>query len=295
MNELQEAIDDYLIELAGVKRASDKTVISYRIDLHQFNSIITSFNIETLGRISEKQLKRYLFKLNESGLSKQSVSRKLSSVRGFFNYLIRNELIENNPAINIKNPRTEKRLPQTINLDSFSKIIKLIEEEKKGEEALLYKIFFEVLYGGSLRVSELCALDKNDFNPATNTIKVFGKGAKERIIPIGKSLTDLIKKYLSIRNDKSNLALFTTLKGRRLYPRLIHRVVSTYISKVSDISKKSPHVLRHSSATHMLDNGADLMAVKEILGHENLSTTQIYTHVSVERLKKTFKNAHPKS
>jgi len=295
MNKTQKTIESYLRELSGVKRAAEKTVKSYSNDLEQFNEYLTKIDVEVPEKITEKHLRRYLYNLNDIGLSKTSVARKLSSVRGFFDFLIRNGIIENNVAEGLKNPKSNKRLPETINLDSFTKIIKLIDEEKKGEEALLYKIIFEVLYGGSLRVSELCGLNINDFNPESKTLKIMGKGSKERIVPIGALTSELIKNYLSTRTDKTNNALFLTLTGRRLYPRHVHRVVSNYLGKVTDILKKSPHILRHSSATHMLDNGADLMAVKEILGHENLSTTQIYTHVSVERLKKTFKNAHPKS
>jgi site-specific recombinase XerD len=151
-------------------------------------------------------------------------------------------------------------------------------------------------YGCALRVSELCNLNYGDLDLKRKTLRVKGKGSKVRIVPVGDKSIEIIKKYLQKNNYlNNNDPLIKTRGGKRIYPRLVQRLTNKYLSKVSDIKKKSPHVLRHSAATHMLDNGADLRAVKEILGHENLSTTQIYTHVSVERLKSTYKKSHPKS
>ena len=155
---------------------------------------------------------------------------------------------------------------------------------------------FELLYGSALRVSELCALYYGDIDLIGKTIKVKGKGSKERILPLGVHSIEAINNYLKLVERKSiSSPLFLTKNNKRIYPRIIQKYIKENIQLVSDISKKSPHVLRHSAATHMLDNGADLLSVKEILGHENLSTTQIYTHVSIERLKKTYKTSHPKS
>lgn len=294
MINIQKTVGNYIEELSGIARFSDKTLSAYRNDLEQFTAFLDEINIKDITRLTEKQLKRFLVYLNQKKLSPVSVSRKLSAVRGYFKYLSENELIDGNPALGLKNPKTGRKIPEVVNSDFFTHIMDKIESETKGEKTFLYKLVFELLYGGSLRVSELCGLNKSDLDLRKKTIRVLGKGNKYRIIPIGSSVSRLLADYLENYNPV-NEALLITLTGRRLYPRFVHRLVKHYLSEVSDVSRKSPHILRHSSATHMLDNGADLMAVKEILGHENLSTTQIYTHVSVERLKQTFKNAHPKS
>jgi integrase/recombinase XerC len=160
----------------------------------------------------------------------------------------------------------------------------------------LVKIIFEILYGCALRVSELCNIKYSDLDVAKSQIRVLGKGNKTRVVPIGEKSLVVLKEYLDLNpvNSHSDY-LIRNKNNQKIYPRFVHRIVNKYLSLVTDIKKKSPHVLRHSAATHMLDNGADLMAVKDILGHENLSTTQIYTHVSIERLKSTYKKSHPKS
>jgi site-specific recombinase XerD len=158
------------------------------------------------------------------------------------------------------------------------------------------KIIFELLYGSALRVGELCSLNIGDLDLKNRSIRVKGKGNKVRIVPLGSKSIDIVKEYHpNISSIDINTPLITTKGGNRIYPQFVYRIVNGYLSKVTDIKKKSPHILRHSAATHMLDAGADIRAVKEILGHENLTTTQIYTHISVERLKKTYKKSHPKS
>ena len=215
-------------------------------------------------------------------------------MRGFFIFLEQQELITKNPIAGTNNPKTERNLPEIITLDSYEKILKLLEEEKK--ENFQEKLIFELLYGCALRVSELCGLNFEDIDISRKSIKVFGKGKKTRIVPLGDKSIKIFQDFLNSKQDQKHFGpLFLAKSGKRIYPRYVGRLVKKYLSKVTDISKKSPHILRHTAATHMLDKGADLLGVKEILGHENLSTTQIYTHVSVERLKKAHKNAHPKS
>ncbi|MBN1300263.1 MAG: tyrosine-type recombinase/integrase [Melioribacteraceae bacterium] len=218
----------------------------------------------------------------------------MASLRGFFEYLVRNSIIETSPLKQIKNPKVRRQIPETLSLDSFLKIIKFLVDQNT-EESLLKAAVFELLYGCALRVSEVCSLSYYDIDLEKSLIKVTGKGSKQRIIPLGDKSKVILSSYLSIINKKGTDKFFTTSTGNRIYSRFVQKFVKELIGKFSDISKKSPHVLRHSAATHMLDRGADLMSVKELLGHENLSTTQIYTHVSVERLKKTYKKAHPKS
>lgn len=293
------SISAFLSELRGVKRYSDNTVNAYRRDLEQFLNFCESKNISDPSKVSEKNIRLFIMELNDSEvkLTKSSISRKLSAIRGFFDYLVKNEIIESNPVKNIPNPKSSRKLPETINVDYFSEIYRFIDEENNPDKAKLLKAIFELLYGCALRVSELCNLNIRDVDFGVNSMRILGKGAKVRIVPIADKSLEVLRDYLNTRGSRPapDEPLFFTPTGNRIYPRFVQHVVKKYIGKVSDISKKSPHVLRHSAATHMLDNGADLMAVKEILGHENLSTTQIYTHVSVERLKQSYKKAHPKS
>jgi site-specific recombinase XerD len=230
--------------------------------------------------------------LTESGLEKKSIARNLSSLRGLLHYSEIKGYSDPDSVISIPNPKVKRNLPQIASLDSILKIYNIAE--KAGQNKLLVEAIFELLYGCALRVGEICNLNIVDLDLTRNTLRVLGKGSKVRIVPVGSKSIPVIQKYLQSRND-TNKSLLVNKDGKSIYPRLVYRIVNKYLSQVTDISKRSPHILRHSAATHMLDKGADLNAVKEILGHENLSTTQIYTHVSVERLKKTYKKAHPKS
>jgi site-specific recombinase XerD len=205
-----------------------------------------------------------------------------------------NEIIPTNPIAKIPNPKVRRKLPEILNLDSFLEIIRLLSENNNFE-SLRDRAIFELLYGCALRVSELCGLNYSDIDLKNNIIRVMGKGSKERIVPIGSKSIEVIKQYLNTIETTKTSPLIIDNSNNRINRQKIYEIVKKNIEKVSDIKKKSPHILRHSAATHMLDNEADLMAVKEILGHENLSTTQIYTHISIERLKKAYKKAHPKS
>ena len=289
-----ESIKNYLSELNGVKRVSQNTLTAYQKDLSQFLIFLDKKGIESYKKITEKVIRYFIVELNESKLTKTSISRKLSVLRGYFGFLNQQEIIDANPLSSIKNPKSNRNLPEIITLDSFEKILKLLDEENKDNSDT--KLIFELLYGCALRVSEVCNLNHGDIDLSRKSIRVFGKGSKTRIVPFGDKSIAVYQKFISSNPTLSNSEpLLKTKNGKRIYPRYVSRLVNKYLSKVSDVSKKSPHVLRHTAATHMLDNGADLVGVKEILGHENLSTTQIYTHVSIERLKKAYKNAHPKS
>lgn len=288
-------IDDFLTELDAVRRYSENTISSYRKDLSQFEEFLSEKNIKAVTQVTEKTIRLFLINLNQQELSKSSISRKLSALRSFFDYVV--QQVENaaNPAKGIKNPKFKRKLPGTINLDSFYEIFRLLDEDDDLYRRSLKKAIFELLYGCSLRVSELCSLKVHDVNLTNLTIKVLGKGSKYRIVPLGEKSADVINKYLDQRKEVQSKNFFLDKDGNPIDRWYVYRLVKKYLSKVTDIEQRSPHILRHSSATEMLNRGADLMAVKEILGHENLSTTQIYTHVSVEHLKKSYKSAHPKS
>ncbi len=286
--------DVYIEEIKSVKRYSPNTIKSYSEDLNYFLNFCEGYSKTKTSDISEKFIKSYLMNLNEKELAKKSISRKLSSLRGMFKFAFQRNYIDINPTVMISNPKAQRKLPEVIPTMSILEIYK--EAELGDKNPKLIKVIFELLYGCALRVSELCQLNRIDLDLNEKILKVLGKGNKMRIVPVGGKSIIIINDYLLGKTFQDpNSPLLIDGEGKRIYPRLVHRIVSKYLSKVTDIKKKSPHILRHSAATHMLDNGADLRAVKEILGHENLSTTQIYTHVSVERLKSTYKKAHPKS
>ena len=292
--QLKNAIDNFISDLTNVKRYSDNTIKAYNTDLVHFYNYCENYNKMNLSHITEKFIKTYLMRLNESGFSMRSISRKLASIRGLFKFAYSNNLIDFNPTLNISNPKAEKKLPEIINEEAIDELYSVIDNSSKDPK--LVKCIIEILYGCALRVSELCNLNYVDVDLNTNTVRVLGKGNKTRIVPIGSKSKIIIKDYISDKTFRnSNDAFLVNKHGRRIYSRMVHRMVNKYLSQVTDIKKKSPHIFRHSAATHMLDRGADLRAVKEILGHENLSTTQIYTHVSVERLKSAYKKSHPKS
>ena len=289
---VEKILQEYLRNLKSVKRYSENTIKSYRTDIVKFNSYCLEFSKKDISDINEKFIKSYLMVLSETGIEKKSISRKLSSIKGMFRYAYLNEYLKVNPASAISSPKISRKLPEVISTNAILDVYKEIDKDKKPQ---LIKAIFEILYGCAIRVDELCKLNYGDLDLEEGTLKVLGKGSKMRIVPVGGKSIEVINDYLKTRTfDTMSTPLFTN-NGKRIYPRFVHRLVNKYLSRVTDLKKKSPHVLRHSAATHMLDNGADLKAVKEILGHENLSTTQIYTHVSVERLKSTYKKSHPKS
>lgn len=292
--EIRKVSSKFLSDLRNIKRYSDNTILSYRNDLEDFIAYCVKYDHSEIDKISEKFLKYYLAELSRRDLNKNSISRKLSSVRSFFRYSFQQDFINTNPAANIHNPKIKRELPEIIPVEII--LSAYDEAEKSAKNPALIKMLFELLYGCAIRVSEMCALNRGDLDLSDKTLRVFGKGNKSRIVPIGSKSISIIEDYLKLRgNLKGKEPLIITKSGRRIYPRFVYSIINRYLSIVSDVKKKSPHILRHSAATHMLDNGADLRAVKDILGHENLSTTQIYTHVSIERLKSTYKKSHPKS
>jgi site-specific recombinase XerD len=292
--DIKEIVSLYLKDIRSIKRYSANTVTAYRKDLDDFVKFCVDNSRIKIENVNERLIKNYMMTLSESGLDKISISRKLSSIRGLLKYAFRNEYIKSNPASQIINPKSKRKLPSIVSYEQILTVLDKADEREANTGPV--KVIFELLYGCALRVSELCSINFSDIDLSSGILRVRGKGNKVRIVPVGSKSISAIKKYLSENNsDKKDEALITTESGKRIYPRYVYRIVNKYLSMVTDIDKKSPHALRHSAATHMLDNGADLRAVKEILGHENLSTTQIYTHVSVERLKATYKKSHPKS
>jgi len=291
---IEEILNGYIIYLRNIRRYSPNTIKAYNADLIDFINFCRDNNRTDSSEISERFIKSYLMSLSEKKIEKISIVRKLSSLRGLFTFAFKQDLIKQNPTSQVRNPKTSKKLPEITSAENIVKTFDLADEA--DENPTLIKAIFELLYGCSLRVSEVCNIKVGDVDFDKNSIRVLGKGSKTRIVPIGsQSIINLKEYFESVSFENYSEPFLKNKNGRKLYEKYVYRIVKKYLSKVTDIRKKSPHILRHSSATHMLDKGADLRAVKEILGHENLKTTQIYTHVSIERLKQSYKKSHPKS
>ena len=290
----QESFINYL---KYEKRNSSHTVLAYKKDLDQFVSFCTEmvgdFDVK---RPDAKLVRSWIVSLMEQGLTPRSVNRKISTLKAFFRFLMKNDIVETNPAINIPLPKIRKKLP---NFVEENKLHHLLDDGYFSDDftGIRDKLIITLLYGTGIRRDELLKLRERDFDTKGYLIKVLGKRQKERIIPYPRSINSLFQQYLEIRNraiGNSPAALLVTEKGTPIYEKLIYRVVNKYLELVTTIEKKSPHVLRHSYATHLLNNGADLNAVKELLGHSNLSATQIYTHTTFEKLHNIYKQAHPR-
>jgi integrase/recombinase XerC len=279
------------------KRYSSHTLTAYKEDLDQFND----YCIKTIGefdfkRIDSKLLRSWIVSLMERNLTPRSVNRKVSTVKAFFKYLMKEGVVESNPAVNLPLPKIRKKLPNFVEEINLHHLLDdgLFDNDFRG---IRDKLIITLLYGTGIRLSELLNLKDADVNTTEYLIKVFGKRQKERIIPYPRSVNNLFFQYLEIRNEvieSKPEKLLVTEKGKPIYEKLIYRVVKNNLEKVTSLEQKSPHVLRHSYATHLLNKGADLNAVKELLGHSNLAATQIYTHTTFEKLHDIYKQAHPR-
>ncbi|MCH8288455.1 MAG: tyrosine recombinase XerC [Candidatus Marinimicrobia bacterium] len=279
---------------------SDKTIKAYATDLRQFTDFLTEYHsnpdIGVLD-IDKTSVRHFLGKLIEEGISRKSAARKLAALKSWFKYLVRTGALENNPAKNVSFPKVEKKLPSLLSIDEAVKLVTApVSDTFAGtrDSALL-----EMLYSSGARLAEIVALNVRDLNRESGSLKLVGKGSKERIVPLGGPAWTAINRYLEYRavknKDGTEIALFLNRFGKRLKPRGIQRIVKKYMEMTVTKENMSPHTLRHTFATHMLERGADLNSVKELLGHEDLSTTQIYTHLETEGLKKTYKQAHPRA
>jgi site-specific recombinase XerD len=270
-------------------------LVSYRHTLEELFSFLQAESVNEPEKIALRHLKLFLRHLRET-CGKTTLARKAATVRSFLRFLYQNELIDENLYDLLPAPAVKKKLPSIYTEAEFTKALDLIncDEALSNYEKKLFICIIDLLYGCGLRVSELCSISRSALHLAKREILITGKGNKQRIVPIGEKTMKSIQEYLAVRVTNSTNVLLSE-KGVPVYPRQVQRLTYKYMSQVSEAGRKSPHVFRHSAATHMLDNGADLNATKEFLGHESLSTTQIYTHVSVERLKSVYKQSHPKS
>ncbi|HEY0054697.1 MAG TPA: tyrosine-type recombinase/integrase [Pedobacter sp.] len=280
------------------KRFSAHTISAYIKDLHQFQNFLAQSDT-ALESAKHLEIRSWVVSLLDNKTEARSVQRKLSSLRTFYKFLQREMLIEVNPTLQVKAPKIPKRLPVFVEDSKLNTLLDTADVFSNDFEGLRDRIVVELLFGTGIRLAELVTLTDGDINTYEQTIKVFGKRSKERIIPVNASLMNLLAEYLKEKGSQNftdlSSALIVTSEGKAAYPKLIYRIVNKYLSQVSTHQKRSPHVLRHSFATSLLNKGADLNAIKELLGHANLSATQIYTHNSVERLKTIYKQAHPKA
>ncbi len=283
--------------LSFEKRASAHTITAYKKDLEQFFQYLQKqYQIQEPQQVQHTFIRSWMAHLMESRISAKAINRKLSSLRSFFTYLIKQGKIDKNPLSKIIAPKIPKRLPVFVPKKSIDELLDNVHfsDDFTGKRD---KLIFEIFYHTGIRVSELVNIKHTDIDEDNKTIKVLGKRNKERIIPIQQSLLEKINDF--IKYTKSNFKatdnyLLLTNKGKKIYPRLVYSIVNTYLSRVATVTQKSPHILRHTFATHMLENGADINAIKELLGHSSLSATQIYTHNTIEKLKNVYDKAHPR-
>lgn len=283
-------LEKFLKYLEIEKNASPHTISSYRLDLQQFLDYFSRVGIDHITPI---KIRSWLAKFHAEGSARSTRARKLSSLRSFFKYLVREGVVKTNPVLGVSSPKKDRKLPSFLDKEQ---VVRLLEAPPSDSLlGLRDRAILETLYSSGIRVSELVGLNIEDVDFIGEALRVRGKGKKERLVPIGRPAVDAIKKYITNRNGKEIEALFTNRFGKRLSTRTVQRIVKKYMQKASIQGHISPHSLRHSFATHMLDAGADLRSVQELLGHESISTTQIYTHITPERLKQVYDRTHPRA
>ena len=299
MQTAHPVIQPFLDYLKFEKRFSQHTVISYQTDLVAFFDYLQlSYGGVPLEQLTHIYIRSWLASLKDEGMTAKSINRKISTLRSFFKYQLKLGLIHQTPMIKINAPKNEKRLPRFVAKKDVDTLINHVEfsNDWKGKTD---KLIFLIFYNTGMRLSELIGLKEGNIDFYNHSIKVLGKGNKERIIPMSNELAGEIKNYLNAKKEFTvNYApevLLLNEKGKKLAPRSVYSTVKNYLGLVTTVEKKSPHILRHSFATHLTNNGADLNAVKELLGHSSLAATQVYTHNTIEKLKTIYKQAHPKA
>ena len=293
-------IDSFINYLEFEKRSSPHTVLAYRKDLEQVLDFVNlSFALDDLSVCSHAELRAWIIDLVEQGFSSTTVNRKLATLRSYYKFLLRSRIIEKDPTYKLKSLKNPKKLPEFLQENSINSVL---EEShyKEGFEGQRDRMVMEFLYLTGVRLAELIQLQWKDLNLIEDQVKVLGKRQKERIIPISKSLKQNILLYQKVFEERFSKAeinsyFIVSNKGEQSYPMMIYRIVKARLDQIAETSKRSPHLLRHTFATHLLNKGADLNAVKDLLGHANLAATQVYTHNTLEKLKAVFEQAHPKA
>lgn len=281
------------------KRFSTHTITAYQSDLLQFFAYLEEiYSLTSILEVRHFHIRAWVVELMQNKITPRSINRKLSTLKTYFKFLKRRKEIKENPMLKVIAPKVGKRLPVVVKEIELENLFEKINFGE-GYAAVRDEMVMEMLYNTGMRRSELINLTPNNLDFYNHQVKVLGKGNKERLIPFAHQLADRLKNYLVIRSDEFNLGvtepLFLTEKGKKMYPKLVYNLVKKYLSQITTVEQRSPHVLRHSFATHLSNNGADLNAIKELLGHSSLAATQVYTHNSIEKLKKVYQQAHPKA
>jgi integrase/recombinase XerC len=290
-------VNAFLAYLQFEKRYSLHTITAYSNDLVQFFDFIeTQYDKVPLEQISGSMVRSWLAGMKETEMTGKSLNRKISSLKSFFKYQIRQECLVKSPMETVISPKITKRLPAFVAEQDMEQLLANLSFAE-GWKGYTEKMVIQLFYATGMRLSELILCKESQLDASKSVIKVLGKGNKERILPISKNLAQELANYISEKPDvaKGNPHIFVTEKGKSLQARAVYSFVKFYLSQVTTLQKKSPHVLRHSFATHLMNNGADLNAVKELLGHASLAATQVYTHNTIEKLKEVFAKAHPKA
>ncbi len=292
-------IEAFVNYISFERRYSKHTILSYSTDLEQFRLFLKDhFGKEEIPSATHIEIRSWMVSLMEEKISPRSINRKISTLKSFFKFMIRKGVVTKNPLAKVLNPKTAKRLPVFVEKTNMEQLLKNIQFSDDFE-GFRDKTILDILYNTGIRRSELLGLKDTDIDSYNSQIKVLGKGNKERIIPISPQLIESIKNYIHIKKEfvinEQSSSLFVTKKGKPLQPIQVYHLVKKYLSMVTSIEKKSPHVLRHTFATHLMNNGADINAVKELLGHSSLAATQVYTHNTIDKLKSIYKQAHPKA
>ena len=295
----EQHIRSFLDYLKFQKRYSQHTVISYENDLTAFFSFLNvQFDESSVKDIKPTYIRTWLASLKNDEISSKTINRKISTLRSFFKYQLKQELIQVSPMATITAPKIGKRLPQFVDKKDIKTLFDHVEfpDNWTGRTE---RLLLQILYNTGIRQAELIGLKESQLDGQKGVIKVLGKGSKERIVPVSNTLMQELQSYAAAKRvkftDAEKVCLLVNEKGKKLYPKYVYNVARKYLSLVTTIDKKSPHILRHTFATHLTNNGADLNAVKELLGHSSLAATQIYTHNTIEKLKDVFKKAHPKA
>jgi integrase/recombinase XerC len=294
MGTLSTQIEVFCRYLDTERNVSPHTLEAYRRDLEQLSVFILREKGEavTVADVDHLVLRRYLAQLGRSS-KKSSIGRKLAAIRSFFKYLLRCGIVSKNPAELIATPKKENRLPFHLDIDQVTTLVEAPADDQKY--VLRDRAILEMLYSCGLRVSELTGLDIGELDLAGGMVRVMGKGGKERIVPVGSRAVEALREYLAGRGGPGSGALFLNTRGQRINRRSVARIVDMHVLRIAAFKRISPHILRHTFATHMLEGGADLRAIQELLGHASLSTTQKYTHVGIDRLMEVYDKAHPKA